>query len=82
MGIHLGNTDRRRWSLSRGSTEIELVAGLSRHDLPDGRVKPGVGYGRRMVPTDGEGVSHEWRFLVPWPRIQVYLRHTGGFNRT
>lgn len=58
MGIHLGNTDRPRWSLSRGS------------------------YGWRTVPTDGTGSAHEWRFHVPWPQLQVYLSHSGGFNWT
>ena len=139
MGIHLGNTNRRRWSLRRGSTEIEVVVGLPIHDRLDGSARPGIsfglnlrttdansrlsmgagfrvsplasrgttdwqkvfhipvgwdpyplpvrptvylGYGRRMVPTDGTGSAHEWRFLVPWPQLQVYLMHTGGFNWT
>ena len=69
----------------RGTTDWQTVfhipVGWDPYPLP---IRPTVyfGYGRRMVPTDEAGSAHEWRFLVPWPQLQVYLKHTGGFNWT
>ena len=96
FGLNLRKTDRKtRFSIgggfrvsplaSRGTTDWQKVfhipVGWDPYPLP---VRPTVyfGYGRRMVPTDGEGSAHEWRFLVPWPQLQIYLKHTGGFNWT
>lgn len=41
-----------------------------------------LGYGRRLVPADGGGFISEWGYFVPWPRLQFYLKHTGGFHWT
>ena len=62
-------------------TVFHIPVGWDPYPLP---VRPTVyfGYGRRMVPTDGAGSADEWRFLVPWPQLQVYLLHSGGFNWT
>ena len=38
--------------------------------------------GRRLVPTDGGGLTNKWDTFLAWPRLQVYLRHTGGFHYT
>ena len=38
------------------------------------------GYGRRFVPDGEGGLTSKWGYLVPWPQLQVYLAHTGGFN--
>jgi len=96
FGLNLRKTDpETRFSIgggfrvsplaSRGTTDWQKVfhipVGWDPYPLP---VRPTVylGYGRRTVPTDGTGSAHEWRFLVPWPQLQVYLKHTGGFNWT
>lgn len=62
-------------------TVFHISVGWDPYPLP---VRPTVyfGYGRRMVPTDGAGSADEWRLLVPWPQLQVYLLHSGGFNWT
>ena len=41
------------------------------------------GLGRRLVPVDGRPAADpEWEFFVPWPQLQIYLLHTGGFYWT
>ena len=41
------------------------------------------GLGKRLVPVDGRPAADpQWEFFIPWPQLQIYLLHTGGFHYT
>ena len=66
MGMHLGNTDRRRASgLTGGRTEVELVIGLSRFERENGGKKamPSFGFNLRKTARDS-GVSAGLGFRI------------------
>lgn len=78
MGMHLGNTDRRRESgLTGGRTEVELVIGLSRFVLEDGgkKAKPSFGLNLRQTARDS-GISGGLGFRV----APVPPGATGGYR--
>ena len=62
-------------------TVFHIPVGWEPYPVP---VRPFVyfGYGRRFVPDGEGGLTSKWGYLVPWPQLQVYLAHTGGFHWT
>lgn len=57
------------------------VVGWEPYIVP-GRLFVHLGLGERLVPSGGNGFSSQWRFFIPWPQLQLYLKHTGGFFYT
>lgn len=41
-----------------------------------------LGLGRRPGSPGENGGSSPWEFFVPWPKLQIYVKHTGGFHHT
>ena len=41
-----------------------------------------LGLGRRPGSSGENGRSSRWEFFVPWPKLQIYVKHTGGFHQT
>lgn len=77
MGMHLGNTDDRRESgLTGGTTEVELVIGLSRFVREGGskRARPGFGLNLRETARSGVSAGLGFRLTPPPPGA------TGGYR--
>ncbi len=77
MGMHLGNTDDRRESgLTGGTTEVELVIGLSRFVREGGskRARPSFGLNLRETATSGVSAGLGFRLAPPPPGA------TGGYR--
>ena len=62
-------------------TVFQFPFGWEPYPLP-ARAFVYFGLGRRLVPSGENGLSSQWEFFVPWPQLQIYLKHTGGFFHT
>ncbi len=57
---------------------FHVPVGWEPYPLP-GRLFVYLGVGERLVPSGSNGFLSQWRVFIPWPQLQLYLKHTGGF---
>ena len=98
LGMNLRQTSRKGFSLGVGfrrlvraptpdprggyHTVIHFPFGWEPYPLP-ARGFLYFGLGKRLVPVDGRPAADpQWEFFIPWPQLQIYLLHTGGFHYT
>lgn len=62
-------------------TAFHLPIGLEVYPLP-ARLFVYPGLGKHAPPPGGNGPPSKWRFFLPRPQLQIYLKHTGGFHYT
>jgi len=60
---------------------IHFPVGWERYPFP-ARGFVYLGLGRRPGSSRENGRSSQWELFVPWPKLQIYVKHTGGFHYT